>query len=202
MEEIIGNIDSQTFDLRSVVKANEDIKKVVRISSDVNLVALNAMLVAKRSGVRSRGFAVISSELRVFSQKLEGAMSGLGTLIFGLVQDAAAMQKQRNERRLLHITMAQGHRMRELVAHALVLKDENMRETADVIRQDWHRLRLQLGSVLQLCETGGFLSRCARIETVYGGVMSANLKQVACQIEEPVSEILSTLKLLRTQLAA
>ena len=75
-EEIRDNTACQATELSRVVKANEDIKKVIRISSGVNLVALNAMLVAKRSGERSRGFAVVSSELRVFSRKLEGAMTG------------------------------------------------------------------------------------------------------------------------------
>ena len=98
MVDVTSNTASQTSDLHRVVKANEDIKKVIRISSGVNLVALNAMLIAKRSGEKSRGFAVVSSELRVFSRKLEGAMTGLGALIFELVRDAAAMRKQHHER--------------------------------------------------------------------------------------------------------
>ena len=199
MEEIRGN--SQADDLRRVVKANEDIKKVIRISSGVNLVALNAMLVAKRSGERSRGFAVVSSELRVFSHNLDGAMSGLGTLIFELVRDAAAMQKQRQEHGRLLAIMVQGKRMRELVEPALARVDERICGTVQEIGRDWQKLRLQLNRVLQLCETGGSLARSAKIEAVYGGDMSAILKQVANRIEETVNEIFSTLKLLRTQLA-
>ena len=200
MEEIMDNA-SMTVDLRRVVKANEDIKKVIRTSSGVNLVALNAMLIAKRSGERSRGFAVMSSELRVFSHKLEGTLTGLGTLIFGLVRDAAAMQKQRHEQQHLRTTLAQGHQMREQLEPVLVRKEENMHEIGKVIRQDWNNLQLQLNCILQLCETGGFLSRSAKIEAVYGGEMSVTLKQVANKIEETVNEIISTLQLLRTQLA-
>lgn len=199
MEEIRGN--SHAADLRRVVKANEDIKKVIRISSGVNLVALNAMLIAKRSGERSRGFAVVSSELRVFSHKLDGAMSGLGTLIFELVSDAAAMQKQRQEHGHLLAIVAQGKRMRELVAPALARVDERISGTVQEIGRDWQKLSLQLNRVLQLCETGGSLARSAKIEAVYGGDMSNILKQVASRIEETVNEIFSTLKLLRTQLA-
>jgi hypothetical protein len=193
--------DGQASDLRRVVKANEDIKKVIRISSEVNLVALNAMLVAKRSGEKSRGFAVVSSELRVFSRKLEGAMTGLGALIFELVRDAAAMRKQHHERRHLLNIQARGHRMRELMEPVRARVDDRMRVTRGEMAQDWHKLQLQLNRVLQLCETGGSLSRSAKIEAVYGGDMSATLKQVANQIEETVNEIFSTLKQLRTQLA-
>lgn len=192
---------SQASDLHRVVKANEDIKKVIRISSGVNLVALNAMLTAKRSGERSRGFAVVSAELRVFSRKLAGAMAGLGGLIFNLTRDAAAMRKQHHERRHLFNIHAQKHTMRELMEPVLARMDERMRETGEKVERDWCKLRIELGRVLQLCETGGSLSRSAKIEAVYGGDMSVTLKQVANQIEETVNEIFSILKLLRTQLA-
>ncbi|MDP2804639.1 MAG: methyl-accepting chemotaxis protein [Gallionellaceae bacterium] len=195
------NTANPTSGLHRVVKTNEEIKKVIRISSGVNLVAINAMLVAKRSGERSRGFAVVSSELRIFSRNLESAMTGLGTLIFELVRDAAAMQKQQQERaHFLHIG-AQGKPLCDQVAPALARVDGRIRETGDEIGKDWHKLRLQLNRVLQLCEAGGSLSRSAKIEAVYGGDMSTTLKQVANQIEDTVNEIFSTLKLLRTQLA-
>lgn len=201
MGEVVGNIVSQASVLHRVVKTNEEIKKVIRISSGVNLVALNAMLVAKRSGERSRGFAVVSSELRIFSHNLGDAMTGLGALIFELVRDAAAMQKQQQERGHLLSIVAQGKQMHELVKPALARIDERIRETGELIGKDWHKLRLQLNRVLQLCEAGGSLSRSAKIEAVYGGEMSVTLKQVANQIEETVNEIFSTLKLLRMQLA-
>jgi hypothetical protein len=201
MDEIMEYTTDQTVDLRRVVKASEAIKKVIRISSGVNLVALNAMLIAKRSGERSRGFAVMSSELRVFSRKLEVAMNELGTLIFELVQDAAAMQKQLHEYNHLRATLERGHQMRIRVEPVLARKEEKMSGIGVVLRRDWKNFQLQLNCVLQLCETGGFLSRSAKIEAVYGGIMSATLKQVANKIEETVHEIISTLQLLRMQLA-
>lgn len=193
--------DGEARDLRRLVRVNEEIKRVIRISSEVNLVALNAMLVAKRSGERSRGFAVVSSELRVFSRKLEGAMITLGALVFGLVRDAAAMQKQNRERRHWQATMARGAAARDLIQPMLCHKEESMLATGQDIRRDWSRLQLQLGRALQLCETGGSLSRSAKIEAVYGGEASAALKQVATQIEETVNQIFATLKLLRAQTA-
>jgi len=199
MGEIKDDAASQAADLRRVVKVNEDIKKVIRISSEVNLVALNAMLVAKRSGEKSRGFAVVSKELRVFSRKLESAMTGVGSLVFGLVRDAAAMQKQNRERRHWLNTLARGGRTNELVGPMLLRKEDAMRAIGHVIRHDWQKLQFQLIRALQLCETGGALSRSAKIEAVYGGDMSATLKQVASRIDETVNEIFSTLKLLRSQ---
>lgn len=191
---------SQAANLRQAVKANEDVKKVIRISSEVNLVAINAMLVAKRSGERSRGFGVVSSELRLFSRKLESAMARLGTLIFGLVRDASAMQKQSRGRRHLLNTMAQSGRVKELVEPMLMRKEDAVRKTGHIIETNWQTLQFHLARALQLCETGNALVRSAKIEAVYGGDMSMTLGQVATQIEEAVNEILATLKQLQSNL--
>lgn len=199
MENIENETAVQPNEMHRIVKANEEIKKVVRISSGVNLVALNAMLIAKRSGGKSRGFAVVSSELRVFSHRLEEAMTGLGALIFELVRDTSAMQKHHHERHHMRIALARDGKLRDLVGPMLARREEAMRETGAAIRKDWHKLQLQISRVLQLCEIGGALSRSAKIEAVYGGDASATLKQVANQIEETVNEIFATLKSLRTQ---
>jgi hypothetical protein len=198
---IMERIDSRAGSLHRVVKANEDIKKVIRISSGVNLVALNAMLIAKRSGERSRGFAVVSSELRLFSRNLEGSMTGLGELIFGLVRDAAAMQRQRQHHSHFVAIMSKNHQLSKVVVPAIARVEARIGCIEEDIGRDWHKLRLQLGRILQLCESGRSLSRSAKIEAVYGGDMSATLKQVANQIEDTVDEIFSTLKMLRMQLA-
>lgn len=194
-------VNDTVSSLHRVVKANEDIKKVIRISSGVNLVALNAMLIAKRSGERSRGFAVVSSELRLFSRNLDAAMNGLGELIFSLVRDAAAMQRQRQQHSHFVAVMKTNKSVRKWAEPTLARVEARMGVVEEEIRRDWQRLRLQLNRVLQLCESGRSLSRSAKIEAVYGGDMSTTLKQVASQIEATVDEIFSTLKLLRMQLA-
>lgn len=191
----------QASDLHRVVQVNEEIKKVIMASSEVNLVALNAMLIAKRSGEKSRGFRVVSSELRVFSRKLDGVMNSLGALVFGLINDAARIRKQARTYRYLLAATGQGESAKELLAPIISRKEEEIRCINQMIQKDWGRLLLQLNRALQLCEMGDALSRSAKIEAVYGGDMSATLKQVASQIDLTVGNILSTLKLLKTQLA-
>ncbi len=192
---------SQTSDLHRIVKANEEIKKVIRISSEVNLVALNAMLTAKRSGEKSHGFRVVSSELRVFSRKLNEVMNGLGALVSGLIDDAASIRKQSRTCRYLQAAMDQNGDAKTLLASIVSRKEAEIRSTGQSVKKDWERLLLQLNRALQLCEMGGALSRSAKIEAVYGGDMSATLKQVANQIELTVDNILSILKSLRIQIA-
>lgn len=191
----------QASDLHRVVQVNEEIKKVIRASSEVNLVALNAMLIAKRSGEKSRGFRVVSAELRVFSRKLDAVMNSLGALIFGLINDAAHIRKQARTCRYLQAATGQGGSAREFLAPIISRKEEEMRGTGHALQRDWDRLLLQLNRALQLCEMGDALSRSAKIEAVYGGDMSVTLKQVAHQIDLTVGNILSILKLLRTRIA-
>lgn len=192
---------SAAADLCRVVRVNEEIKKVMRISSEVNLVALNAMLTAKRSGEKSRGFGVVSSELRVFSGKLEHFMSNLQEPIFELLNDVAHILKQGRARRHFAAAMTSGgDNAKRLLAPILSRKDEVQQAGCERVGKDWSRLVMLLNRALQLCETGGALSRSAKIEAVYGGDMTASLKQVSNQIELTVENILSILKALKAEM--
>ena len=55
-------------DLLRIVRINEQIKVVVGVSFKINIMALNAIFLAKRAGTAALGFGVLSNELRVFSQ--------------------------------------------------------------------------------------------------------------------------------------
>ncbi len=182
-------------DLHRLVKINEEIKKVIQISSTVNLVALNAMLIAKHSGIKSRGFAVVSSELRNFSRQLEATMNGLGSLILQLIVDMVALRKNQMQKR--HLLKVNSPTMKSVLERM----DNRISASSEISKRDWNKLRLQIHRILQLCESGGSLSRIAKIEAVYGGETTISLKKVANQIEMTVNEIFSSLKLLRMQLA-
>lgn len=196
-----ANAISHAADLRRVVDINENIKQVIRISSQLNLTALNAMLVAKHAGEISRGFRVVSAELRVFSSRLEESMIGLERQISEQVKNAADMQKEVREQRHRRNIAAQGGRARDLIWPILSRSEEIMAEMAQFARKNWHNFDIQIGRALRLCETGEALSRNAKIEAVYGGAMSASLKQVADRIEEIVNDILATLHLLRSKIS-
>lgn len=201
MGEIKEDTLEQSRDLLRVVQVNEEIKKIIRISSEVNLVALNAMLTAKRAGEKSRGFGVVSSELRAFSGKLEHFMSDLGNLIYGLVHDVAAILKQVRMRRHFVNARKNSERSQQSVELVLARKQVELEKFGGMVRTDWDKLSLQIYRALQLCETGNSLSRSAKIEAVYGGDMTAALKQVANEIEATINQILSILKVLRSQMA-
>ena len=70
-------------DLLRIVRINEQIKRVVGVSFKINIMALNAIFLAKRAGTAALGFGVLSNELRIFSQDLRDFMSSLTGLIHG-----------------------------------------------------------------------------------------------------------------------
>lgn len=194
-------VSEAATDLHRVVRINEEIKKVVRISSEVNLVALNAMLTAKRSGEKSRGFGVVSSELRVFSGKLEHFMTDLEAPVFELLNGVAQLLKQARVQRHFTLAMRGSDSAKRLLAPVMMRKEAELAVGREKVKRDWMRLSMLLNRALQLCETGGALSRSAKIEAVYGGDMTASLKQVSNQIEQTVESILDIIKTLRAELS-
>ena len=199
--EIAFNDYSRALSLDWMVQVNEEIKKVTSLSFGVNMVALNAMLVSKRAGDRSRGFGVVSSELRIFSGKLRDVMNGLGLRIFDLINDVAAMQKQSHERDHMNRAMGQGDKIREFMGASIARKEMHLVQIIQAMEKDRDHLLLQVRRTLQLSDMGTSLARSAKIESVYAGDMSDTLKQVANQIEGIVEEILGILIALEARLA-
>ena len=91
-------------DLIHAVRVNEEIKSVLDASRQISIVAINAFLSARLAGERSRGFAVVSRELRALAGKFESAMAGLDEVISGLAADLA--QSIRDRRQLGYIETA------------------------------------------------------------------------------------------------
>jgi len=68
-------VSERKINLNLAIAINENLKKVIEISNQINIVAMNAILIAKRAGQQSSGFRVVAMELRLFSQKIEEIMS-------------------------------------------------------------------------------------------------------------------------------
>lgn len=186
--------------LTRMAVANEHVKEVLRISAEVNLVALNAMLAAHSAGEGSRGFGVVSSELRALSRSLDREMLRLVETFSGVVRGTAMLQKQRHILRLLHAAN-RGRRASERLDGLLRRKGGELQEADRAIRSRREYVHNQVERTLRLCETGHALARSAKIEAVYGGAMAATLRQVADQIEAAVGQILAALKQIQIQMA-
>lgn len=183
-------------DLALSVSINHGLKQVIDISHQINLVAMNAILVAKRAGQQSSGFKVVAMELRVFSQKMEEIMFRLGELIFQLVKRIADLRKLQRILSLLQSTIRKSEGAATQLSQSLQSKSAQYESLNELVNQEWERLQNEVKRSLNLCSSGAMLSHNARIEAAYGGTMLADMQQVAGRIEEIMNLTISYLKQL------
>ncbi len=185
-------------DLALSVSINHGLKQVIDISHQINLVAMNAILVAKRAGQQSSGFKVVAMELRVFSQKMEEMMSRLGEMIFHLVKRIADLRKLQRNVHLLGSAIKKSAAAAMQLEQSFQLKNEQYAHLSERVNQEWEKLESEVKRSLNLCSSGAMLSHNARIEAAYGGTMLADMQQVAGRIEEIMNLTISYLKQLTT----
>lgn len=78
----VESIESQTVELRESSKSLNNIVDVIsNISSQINLLALNASIEAARSGDAGKGFSVIANEISVLSKNSEESVDNIAKVI-------------------------------------------------------------------------------------------------------------------------
>lgn len=185
-------------ELRRIVRVNEEIKRVVATAFKINLMAMNAIFLAKRAGQSALGFGVLSNELRRFAMDLQQQMGRLREMTYGSVSTVTVLLKQtrlnRALERTLHISRDEGRNIVERF-----LRDKH----ADILLQGQEQidsLNRKLGQMIadtsQLVELGSVLARSAKIEAAYGGSFSISLMQVSSDFEKTIGEIQRSLEAL------
>ena len=196
---MIEAIKGKVSDLERTIIVNEEIKRIVATSAEMRLAAINAMLTAKRSGEKSLGFAVVSTELRIFSRQLDGYMQSLAELISGLIYSVARMLNQLRMQRIVQTAMDQSKKAGVYIEKLACLKMEHMQIARQGIVKEWDVLTLHILRAERLCGTGVALSRSAKIEAAHGGDMASTLGQVAVQIEGTVGSMRTILMSLKAR---
>ncbi|KAB2967447.1 chemotaxis protein [Zoogloea sp.] len=183
-------------ELARIVRVNEEIKAIVATAFRINLMALNAIFLAKRAGNAALGFGVLSNELRRFAQDLTRNMSSLRDMTSGSVGSVTGVvQYQRNS---------------AILAEAIRLSGEGVPGAREARRRGAARLSAQQGKLRaldirlrsaveetqQLVELGGVLARSAKIEAAYGGTFSPALMQVSTDFAEVIAQIKRSLEIL------
>lgn len=183
-------------DLLRIVRINEEIKRVVGVSFKINIMALNAIFLAKRAGTTALGFGVLSNELRVFSQDLRTCMASLTGLIHACVNEVSVALQDVRMTRLLR----QAADTRPGAKSLLAILESRDQESA-LHEQRLSRLRGQLKRALedafQMVELGGVLAKSAKIEAAYGQGFAVPLAQVSGEFDGIVEEIRGSLESLR-----
>ncbi len=182
-------------DLLRIVQINEEIKSVVGVAFRINIMALNAIFLAKRAGTAALGFGVLSNELRVFSQDLRTCMSSLTALIYACVKEVSvALQDIRYTRLIRQAVELAGKNGPGAV---LAKRDAENEAHARHLQQLRNRLRRALEDAFQMVELGGVLAKSAKIEAAYGQSFAASLAQVSGEFDGVVEEIRRSLESLR-----
>ncbi len=182
-------------DLLRIVRINEEIKSVVGVAFRINIMALNAIFLAKRAGTAARGFGVLSNELRIFSQDLRDGMAALTSLIHGCVNEVSVVLQDIRHTRLLRqaVEMSPAAHGKEVLAAREIENDKHGQRLASLRKQ----LKRALEDAFQMVELGGVLAKSAKIEAAYGQSFAIPLAQVSGEFDGIVEEIRTSLESLR-----
>lgn len=194
----MGGAKNRGQQLRRIVRINEEIKRVVAAAFTINLMAMNAIFLAKRAGTAALGFGVLSNELRRFAIDLQQQMSTLSEMTYSSVNTVTALLKQARLNRVLEITRGASNGVgKKLVEQVLQMRLETVlaerQEQSDAVNR---RLTQMISDTVQLVELGSVLARSAKIEAAYGGGLSVPLTQVSSDFEQSISEIQVSLEKL------
>lgn len=182
-------------DLMRIVRINEEIKSVVNVAFKINIMALNAIFLAKRAGTAARGFGVLSNELRVFSQDLRDCMSSLTGMVHACVDDVSRLLQDVRHTRLLRQAVALSPKSE--VAAVLAAREIRNEQHAQSLAGQRRQLKRVLEDAFRMVELGGVLAKSAKIEAAYGQSFAVPLAQVSGEFDGVVEEIRVSLESLR-----
>ncbi|MCB1960953.1 MAG: chemotaxis protein [Rhodocyclaceae bacterium] len=183
-------------ELARITGVNEEIKGIVAIAFKINLMALNAIFLAKRAGAAARGFAVLSKELRSFAQELTQEMEQLRVMTAQSVTQVTAHVQQRRRSAIMQLaadrcTVSVGALSPVLARVRLALQTHQGRQL-----QIERSLRGVLEETGQRVEFGAALARAAKIEAAYGGLFCNALMQVSSEFGDVIAQIKASLERL------
>lgn len=173
-------------ELRLIASVNESIKQAIDASANISLIAVNANLVAGRSGTDAAGFCIVANELRRFSDSMAASMLKWSGLIYELVRATAANRNQARRLYKLHAAA----RLSPKAAQAIVATRLRSEHALAVISTLNSERVIELQNLMSRAEkqhmTGVVIARSAMIESAYGGSMQPVLQQIAESIDAAI----------------
>ncbi len=180
---------SATERLSGIIESNEILKDIRRISSSINIDAVNAILLARRADQgRRNGFTVVAAEMRVFAGRLDEISRALLNNIRILVVNVSAQSKYERMsnfyRRLPQLTAGQaGPTVAQVLERAAVLHARRAVEIRRLITE----ISAMAESARKLCNNSAALYRNARVEVAYLPAYRQELSMVADRIESAMT---------------
>lgn len=178
--------------LRQSVLIHEEVKVVIRHCFEINLMGLNAILLAKKAGTSARGFGVVSSELRQLSLELQTAMQALNELTQQLLTSATS--RLQAERRWQRLHDAASH---SEALHALLSPAMQRAQARQQLSVHANQFQECLAEANRSCTFGLVLARAARIESAYSGQLRSVLAELAESFARQIEAVLGRLTTLQ-----
>lgn len=179
--------------LNHIVTLNEGIKSIVRAAFNINLLAINAILVAKKLGDAVSGFRVISSELRGLTDQLKHSMARLVQNSHELVVLTSTLLK---DGRILHAFNLTKNKYPELPFIDQTLSQINSKFDShqQTLRKTVHDLASELSDAHRICLFGSIISKSAKIEAAYTDTENRALANVSQLFADEIALILPTIE--------
>lgn len=113
-------VNDEQGSLKTMSRINEGLKRIVSLSREVEIRAINARLLARQAGTASEGYRVAAAELGNYSRELGKLAGVMESAIFESVHLAAGMQKLKKQVQLLVATanVSTSERVRRCAADA------------------------------------------------------------------------------------
>lgn len=182
-------------DLLGIVRINEEVKRVVEVAFKIDIMALNAIFLAKRAGKSALGFGVLSNQFRVFSQDLRNGMQALTGLSHACVNEVSRVMQDERYTRLLQEAARQAPGVR--LDRVIDRRARGNEEDAARLSALRYQLRRSLEAAFRVVRLGGVLAKSAKIEAAYGQGHAAALTQVSGEFDGVVENIHRSLEALR-----
>jgi hypothetical protein len=187
-------------ELQRVVTMREGIKVVVAYAFRVNVLGLNAILLAKKFGDAASGFGVISSELRVFGRELREQMLALNSASVQLVSLATRQLKLGRQMLLMQQADAAVQPSGAYMRAALQGQQEEFARLQQGISQTLGHMSERVEAAHQSCLFGVVIARSALIEAAHSGQTGQVLSNTSSEFAEHVNQVLPNLQLLQQTL--
>ncbi|MEQ6291098.1 hypothetical protein ACFPAG_10835 [Vogesella sp. GCM10023246] len=187
---------SSSQQLASFVRLNEGIKGVVLIAFQINIMALNAILLSHRAGEVALGFGVISKELRTLSVELTGLMQELSSDAYQAVNLISDLLRRERRQHLLQATRQQLPQPLPALDAILAERLQVFQARGQQVREVRLRLLDRLEEARKLCQFGTAISRSAKIEAAYGREYGRALAEVSQDFDQKIQTILPSIETL------
>jgi hypothetical protein len=188
-------------DLQRVVSMRESIKVVASCAFRVNVLGLNAILLAKKFGDAARGFSVISNELRAFGKELREQMTALNDNSARLVE-LATFQMRLNRQIHLMQQAVDDQLQQPLLLQALARQSARHAQQQQEIQQTLGQMAIWVANAYQSCLFGTVIARSSRIEAAYAGPEGQVLTTTSNEFADQVEHVLASLDQLKVATGA